>query len=183
MDRAVAVLTAAVLVAGMRRAPATPTVAPAPKDPDAPATGTLRFFAYGDTVADEMLDPFREANPDLDLKTASFDSEQGGGGEARRRLRGRRGRGLHRRDAAAARPRVWSGRSTRRRSPASTTSPSRTAPEVRDEKGNVLFVPASAGPQGLIVNTDEIDPEPRRPRGTTCMTTPTRATWRSSRRR
>ena len=33
------------------------------------------------------------------------------------------------------------------------------APEVRDDDGNVLFVPASAGPQGLIVNTDEVDPD------------------------
>jgi spermidine/putrescine transport system substrate-binding protein len=32
------------------------------------------------------------------------------------------------------------------------------APEVRDASGNVLFVPASAGPQGLIVNTDSVDP-------------------------
>ena len=47
-----------------------------PKDPERRATGTLRFFAYGDTVTDEMLDPFREANPDLDLQTASFNSNK-----------------------------------------------------------------------------------------------------------
>ena len=52
-------------------------MAPAPAaDPDAPATGTLRVFAYGDTVPDEMLDPFREANPDVDLKVATFDSNK-----------------------------------------------------------------------------------------------------------
>ena len=49
---------------------------PPPKDPKAPATGTLRFFAYGDTVDDEILDPFREENPDLDLQTASFNSNK-----------------------------------------------------------------------------------------------------------
>ncbi len=52
------------------------SVAPAPKDPDAPATGSLRFFAYGDTVTDELLDPFREQNPDIDLQTASFNSNK-----------------------------------------------------------------------------------------------------------
>ena len=48
------------------------SVAPPPKDPDAPATGTLKFFAYGDTIVDQMLDPFRKENPDLDLKTVSY---------------------------------------------------------------------------------------------------------------
>ena len=33
------------------------------------------------------------------------------------------------------------------------------APQVRDPSGQVLFVPASAGPQGLIVNTDLVDPD------------------------
>ena len=33
------------------------------------------------------------------------------------------------------------------------------ADEVRDENGEVLFVPASAGPHGLIVNTDELGTE------------------------
>ena len=52
------------------------SVAPAPKDPNAPATGALRFFAYGDTVTDDLLDPFRQQNPDLDLQTASFNSDK-----------------------------------------------------------------------------------------------------------
>ena len=52
------------------------TLAPPPEDMEAPATGTLRVFAYGDTVPDEMLDPFREANPDVDLKVATFDSNK-----------------------------------------------------------------------------------------------------------
>ena len=54
--------------------------------------------------------------------------------------------------------------------------------EVRDEAGNVLFVPASAGPHGLIVNTDEVDPRRSTPTRT-CSTRSTRATRRSSRRR
>ncbi|KAA0271103.1 MAG: hypothetical protein EDQ89_10010, partial [Acidobacteria bacterium] len=50
--------------------------APAPSDPDAPVSGTLTVFAYQDTITDEMLDPFREANPELEVKTASFGSNE-----------------------------------------------------------------------------------------------------------
>ena len=41
-------------------------------------SGTLRLFAYSDTASDVILDPFRKRNPDLDLKTATFDSVQEG---------------------------------------------------------------------------------------------------------
>ena len=50
--------------------------ADAPADPDEPATGTLSVFAYQDTITDELLDPFLAANPDLELETASFGSNQ-----------------------------------------------------------------------------------------------------------
>ena len=56
------------LTAGCGQGGGETSVAPAPKDPQAAATGTLRFFAYGDTVTDELLDPFREQNPDVDLQ-------------------------------------------------------------------------------------------------------------------
>ena len=49
-------------------------VAPVPEDADAPATGTLRFFAYGDTMTEEMLAPFLEAHEDIG-------DQAGGGGE------------------------------------------------------------------------------------------------------
>ena len=55
------------------------------------------------------------------------------------------------------------------------------SPEVRNEAGEVLFVPASAGPHGLIVNTEAI------PDGVDSYAElfdpPTRATSRSRRRR
>ena len=154
-----AVLTAAVLVAsGCGGSSGDTDVAPAPKDPDAPATGSLKFFAYGDTVVDPMLDPFRKANPDLDLKVATFDSNKAaaaklsGGFEAdvvevcTDEMQPLLLRGLLRPlDPKAV--------------PAFNDLAFSDAPEVRDENGNVLFVPASAGPQGLIVNTDEIDPD------------------------
>ncbi len=49
---------------------------PPPADLAAPVSGELRVFAYEDTVTDELLDPFREANPDLDVRTATFGSNQ-----------------------------------------------------------------------------------------------------------
>ena len=132
-------------------------VAPPPENPDAPATGTLKFFAYGDTVVDPMLDPFRKENPDLDLKVATFDSNKAaaaklaGGFEAdvvevcTDEMQPLLARGLLRPlDAKAV--------------PAFDKLAFSDSEKVRDENGDVLFVPASAGPQGLIVNTDQIDP-------------------------
>ncbi|MQA74519.1 MAG: extracellular solute-binding protein [Solirubrobacterales bacterium] len=130
-------------------------VAAAPDDPDAPATGTLRMFTYGDTAPDQMLDPFREQNPDLDLKAATFNSNKAaaaklaGGFEAdvvevctdemsplivRDLLRPLDPKGVANFNKLAF----------------------SDADEVRDEAGHVLFAPASAGPHGLIVNTDEV---------------------------
>ena len=104
-----------------------------------------------------MLDPFREANPDLDLKTASFDSNKAaaaklaGGFEAdvvevcTDEMEPLTARGLLRPLDEKAVPEFHDLAFS-------------DAPEVRDAEGNVLFVPASAGPQGLIVNTDQVDP-------------------------
>ena len=132
------------------------SVAEAPADPDAPATGTLKVFAYGDTVPDEMIDPFLEANPDVNLEVATFDSNKAaaaklaGGFEAdvvelcademepliaRQLVRPLDEKAIKDFDELAF----------------------SDSEEVRDAGGNVLFVPASAGPQGLIVNTDEVD--------------------------
>ena len=148
-------LVAAAVVAGCGSGGGNSAVAPAPKDPDAPVSGTLRVFAYGDTVPDEMLDPFREANPEVDLKVATFDSNKAaaaklaGGFEAdvvevcTDEMKPLTARGLIRpldpKGVAAFDKLAFSD-----------------ADEVRDASGHVLFVPASAGPHGLIVNTDEL---------------------------
>jgi spermidine/putrescine-binding protein len=130
-------------------------VAAAPKDPEAPATGTLRVFAYGDTVPDEMLDPFKAENPELDLKVATFDSNKSaaaklaGGFEAdvvevcTDEMQPLLARGLLRPLDENAVPEFDSLAFSE-------------APEVRNPGGDVIFVPASAGPHGLIVNTEEI---------------------------
>ncbi len=155
ITQATALVAAAGRGAAAEGAEAVPGVAPPPEDMDAPATGTLRVFAYGDTVPDEMLDPFREANPDVDLKVATFDSNKAaaaklaGGFEAdvvevctdemepllaRDLIRPLDPKAIDEFDKLAF----------------------SDADEVRNAAGEVLFVPASAGPHGLIVNTDEL---------------------------
>jgi spermidine/putrescine-binding protein len=131
------------------------SVAPAPKDPDAPATGTLRVFAYGDTVPDEMLDPFREANPDVDLKVATFDSNK----SAAAKLAGGFESDVVEVCTDEMEPLLVRGL-LRPLDPTGVKDFDKLAfsnsPDIRNEAGDVLFAPASAGPHGLIVNTDEV---------------------------
>jgi spermidine/putrescine transport system substrate-binding protein len=148
-------VSAAIAVAGCGAGGGSVEVAPPPEDPDAPVSGTLRVFAYGDTVVDEMLDPFRGANPDLDLEVATFDSNKSaaaklaGGFEAdvvevctdemapltaRNLIRPLDPSGIEEFDQLAF----------------------SDSTNVRNDAGEVLFVPASAGPHGLIVNTEAI---------------------------
>ncbi len=153
---AVAAVAAGLAIAGCGSGGNT-SVAPPPNDPDAPATGTLKFFAYGDTIVDPMLDPFREENPDLDLKTASFDSNKA----AAAKLAG--GFEADVVEVCTDEMQPLTARSLLRPLdpqgvPAFGELAFSDQPEVRDPSGQVLFVPASAGPQGLIVNTDEVDP-------------------------
>jgi spermidine/putrescine transport system substrate-binding protein len=152
---ATAAVAAILALTGCGSGGGTSEVAPPPDDPDAPVSGTLRIFAYGDTVPDEMLDPFREANPDLELKVATFDSNKAaaaklaGGFEAdvvevcTDEMAPLLARGLIRpldpRGVAEFDKLAFSDKQ-----------------EVRNEAGEVLFVPASAGPHGLIVDTAAI---------------------------
>jgi spermidine/putrescine transport system substrate-binding protein len=133
------------------------SVAPPPKDPDAPATGTLRFFAYGDTVTDELLDPFREQNPDLNLETATFNSNKA----AAAKLAGGFKADVVEVCADEMQPLLVRGQ-LRPLDPAGVKDFDQLkvsdSDEIRNDAGKVLFAPASAGPHGLIVNTDEVDP-------------------------
>jgi spermidine/putrescine transport system substrate-binding protein len=132
-------------------------VAPPPADPDAPATGTLRFFAYGDTLGDEIVGPFREQNPEVNLETASFNSNKA----AAAKLAGGFKADVVEVCADEMEPLVVRGllRPTDPKGIAGFDSLALSdSDEIRDEAGEVLFVPISAGPHGLIVNTDEIDP-------------------------
>jgi spermidine/putrescine-binding protein len=129
-------------------------VAPAPADADAAVEGELRVFAYEDTVTDELLDPFREANPNLDVRTATFASNQqaaakmAGGFEADvvevclDEMSPLQARGLLR-PLDPAGVEAWADLEFT------------DADGVRED-GQVFVVPLSAGPQGLIYNTEAI---------------------------
>ena len=131
------------------------STAPAPAEPGAPATGSLRTFTYEDTVAPHLLDPFKEANPDLDLKTATFDSDS----EAAAKLVG--GFQADVVEACADEINPLSEQNllrplSKKALPGFDKLTFHDAPGVVDKKGQVLFVPVSAGPQGLIVDTEKV---------------------------
>jgi spermidine/putrescine-binding protein len=137
----------------------TGAVAPPPQDPDAPVSGTLRVFTYEDTTAPDLMKPFEEQNPDLEVKTASFGSDE----EAAAKLvAGFQAdvvescldemepltvEGLLRPIDPAGVP-EWENL-------AFTDAPSVT------EAGKTWVVPLSAGPQGLIVDTEKVPDAPR----------------------
>ncbi|HMT04173.1 MAG TPA: extracellular solute-binding protein [Solirubrobacterales bacterium] len=132
-------------------------VAPAPSDPDSPASGTLRVFAYEDSVTPEMMDPFQEQNPDLEIKTATFDSNS----EAAAKLAGGfeadvveicldEAEPLLRRNLI--RPLDTSGVTDWKNLALNDSE------GVRQD-GGVIMVPLSAGPHGVIVNTEAVDRE------------------------
>jgi spermidine/putrescine transport system substrate-binding protein len=136
----------------------TDAVAPAPADPDQPATGTLRVFTYEDTTAPDLMEPFEKQNPDLNVQTASFGSDE----EAAAKLVGGfqadvvescldemqplKQQGLLRPVDPAGVP-EWENL-------AFTDAPGVT------EGGKTWVVPLSAGPQGLIVNTEKVKDVP-----------------------
>jgi spermidine/putrescine transport system substrate-binding protein len=143
-------------VAGCGASGGDTSVAPAPADPEAPASGTLSVFAYQDTVTDELLDPFREQNPDLDVETATFASDE----EAAAKLAG----GFQ---ADVVEVCLDEMGPLQARGLLRPTDPSgvedwdelafRDSPGVRDG-ADVNVVPLSAGPQGLIYDAAALDP-------------------------
>jgi spermidine/putrescine transport system substrate-binding protein len=146
-------------IAGCGIGAGTEAVAPAPKDPNAPVSGSLRVFTYEDTTAPELMEPFEEQNPDLDVKTASFASDE----EAAAKLNAGfqadvvescldemsplTEEGLLRPLDTAGVP-EWEKLSFT------------GAPGVK-EGGKTWLVPLSAGPQGLIVDTEKVPDPPR----------------------
>lgn len=133
----------------------TTDVATAPKDPEKPSTGTLRVFAYEDSVTPEMMDPFQEQNPDLGIKTATFDSNS----EAAAKLAGGFQADVIEVCLDEAEPLLQ--RKLLR--PLDTSGINdwdqiafHDSPGVR-QNGGAIMVPLSAGPQGVMYNTDEVE--------------------------
>lgn len=149
-------LTASVALAACGSSSGTTEEAAAPSKAQAekPATGTLRLFAYDDTVTDEQLDPFRKANPDVDLKIATFNSNE----EAAAKLAGGFEADVVEVCLDEAEPLLVRNQLR----PIDTAGISswddlafRDQPEVR-QNGEVITVPLSAGPYGIIYNTEEV---------------------------
>jgi spermidine/putrescine transport system substrate-binding protein len=153
------VLAAAALVLTACGSAGNSSLAPAPKNPGASVSGTLRTFTYDDTIAPNLFDDFKKQNPDLDVQSATFDSDS----EAAAKLAGG-----FRADVVEVcadeidpllvrnllRPIDTKG------VPAFDKLAFRNAPGIRNDKGQVMFIPLQAGPQGLIVNTQKIPNPP-----------------------
>jgi spermidine/putrescine transport system substrate-binding protein len=157
-----ALAVAGLLAAGLTACGSTTgdaSTAEAPANPAAPVSGTLRTFTYSDTIAPHLIEPFKEQNPKVSLKTATFDSDA----EAAAKLVG--GFQADVVEACADEINPLSERNLLR--PLDTKGlpgfdqlTFHDAPGVTDDKGEVLFVPISAGPQGLIINTEQVKEVP-----------------------
>ena len=132
----------------------TTETATAPDNIDEPATGNLRVFAYEDSVTPEMMDPFQEQNPDLNIQTATFDSNS----EAAAKLAG----GF---EADVVEVCLDEAEPLLRRNllrPLDTSGiPSWNQIAFHDSEGvrqdgDTIMVPLSAGPHGVIYNTEEV---------------------------
>jgi spermidine/putrescine transport system substrate-binding protein len=113
-------------------------------------------FAYQDTIADDLLEQFRKDNPDLELKTASFGSDE----EAAAKMAG--GFRADVVEVCLDEMSPLTARGLLR--PIDPDGISdwddlvfRDSEGVRDGS-DVMVVPLSAGPQGLIYDADQIPP-------------------------
>jgi len=133
----------------------TTETAAAPEDLNEPATGELRVFAYEDSVTPEMMDPFREQNPDLEIKTATFDSNS----EAAAKLAGGFQADVIEVCLDEAEP-LLKRNLLRPLDTSGVTDFKQIAfndsPGIRQD-GGAIMVPLSAGPHGVIYNTEEVD--------------------------
>ncbi|MGK2932553.1 MAG: ABC transporter substrate-binding protein [Solirubrobacterales bacterium] len=133
----------------------TTETATAPADLDKPATGNLRVFAYEDSVTPEMMDPFQAQNPELKIQTATFDSNS----EAAAKLAGGFEADVVEVCLDEAEP-LLRRKLLRPIDTAGVTDWNQIAfhdsPGVKQD-GGVIMVPLSAGPHGVIYNTEEID--------------------------
>ncbi len=132
----------------------TPAVAAAPANGDEPAGGTLRVFAYEDSVTPEMMAPFEAQNPDLKVETASFDSDAEAAAKLTAGFRADvvevcldEAQPLLQRNLL--RPLDTAG------IPEWNKLAFNDAPGLL-ENGKPIMVPLSAGPEGLIYNTEAI---------------------------
>ena len=152
-------LAAAALIAGCGDSEETDAPAQPPADPKAAVDGTLRTFTYSDTASPVILDPFREQNPGLEVKTSTFDSVQ----EGSAKLAGGFEADVVQVCSDEYQPLVTRGL-LRPIDPAGIEAWDELAfrdnEGVQTGDGNINFVPIAAGPQGILYNTKEVRPAP-----------------------
>ena len=127
--------------------------AAADDSPDGPVSGTLRTFTYGDTIDPLIMDPFADAYPDLNVETATFNSNA----QAAAKIKGGFGTDVIEVCLDESSPLVDAGLLA----PIDTDSVKGwddLAPAYRDADGVTVdgttwMVPLSAGPHGLIYVT------------------------------
>ena len=151
---ALAVGLTAALAGGCGSGGGDSSVAAAPDDPNAEVSGTLRVFAYEDSVTPKMIDPVTDANPDLKIETATFDSND----EAAAKLAGGFEADVVEVCADEMQP-LLDQNLIRPLDPKGITSWDDLA--FTDADGIVLDgkqygVPLSAGLEGLVYNTEEV---------------------------
>jgi spermidine/putrescine-binding protein len=147
---------AVVALSGCGGGGGTTAAAPAPTTPATPASGELRVFAYEDSIAPELLAGFKKANPDVKLRTATFDSNQ----EAAAKLKAGFSADVVEVCLDEAKP-LLRANLLREIDPKGVPALADLAPSVRDAEGAVVggkryVVPLSAGPEGLIYNTEKL---------------------------
>jgi spermidine/putrescine transport system substrate-binding protein len=133
----------AALIAACGSSSGSSNVAPPPKNPNAPVSGTLHVFAYEDTVSDQLMKPFEKQNPNLNVQTATFNSDQADVVEScLDEINPLRQRNLLRPVDQSGIP-DWSQLVF-------------TDAKGVTENGNVYVTPGSAGPEGVIYNTQQV---------------------------
>jgi spermidine/putrescine-binding protein len=147
-------LAIAALAAGCGSGGGNSELAAAPDDPDAPVTGTLHVFAYEDSVVPELIDPVTDANPDLKIETATFDSDD----EAAAKLAGGFQADVVEVCADEMQPLLDRNliRPLDPKGIASWDDLSFTDAEGIELAGKQYGVPLSAGLEGLVYNTEEV---------------------------
>ncbi len=150
----VTICAVAIAACGSSGGDTSEATAPSKAEAEEPATGTLRVFAYDDTVTDQQLDPFRKANPDLDMKIATFNSNE----EAAAKLAG----GFEADVVEVCLDEAGSLLKRNQLRPIDTSGVTdwdvlsfKDEPGVR-QNGNVIMVPLSSGPYGINYNTKEV---------------------------
>lgn len=117
--------------------------------------GELRTFTYEDTVSDEILAPYKKDNPDVEVRTATFESLD----EAAAKLKSGFSTDVIEVCLDEAKPLLENDLLA----PIDTSKLSNwesLAPTFRDANGvtvdgNVIMVPVSSGPHGIIYSTKD----------------------------